>query len=369
MVSSALNKSATVDEQSHLFRGVAYLREGATHFLLGHPLGASALSALPVLTEPNLALPLGTPAWEAGDWSVAGDLFMWRLGNNPQRVLFLGRLPVIWLSLLLLALVFRWGRELAGRWAGLLAVGLLALDPNLLANGRIISGDIALTLFFVLTIYGYWRWAARDGGWRALVLAGAGLGLASVSKFNAGLLLPILGLLGLFLAWRRRSWQPLLVLFVIGTVGSFVIWAANGFAIRPFPGGPFWDDLLWELQYFGKPHGSYLLGEYSTTGWWYYFPFAFVVKTPLPTLVLIASGIWIVFVAEEKRNTELRRGDTEEHGGVVFVGAGGGLCWGEFDVVVEYWLPLFAADFAVFVAVYGRFPTKRYAKVEQTMRL
>ena len=38
MVSSAVRKSATVDEQSHLFRGAAYLKEGATHFLLGHPL-------------------------------------------------------------------------------------------------------------------------------------------------------------------------------------------------------------------------------------------------------------------------------------------------------------------------------------------
>lgn len=291
MVSSALQKSATVDEQSHLFRGVAYLREGATHFLLGHPLGASALSALPLLTEPTLNLPLGTPAWEAGDWSVAGDLFMWQLNENPQRLLFLGRLPVIWLSLLLLALVFRWGRELADGTVGLLALALLAFDPNLLANGRIISGDIPLTLFFVLTIYGYWHWTVRDGGWGALLLAGTGLGLASVAKFNAGLLLPILGLLGLIVAWQRRGWRPLVVLLVVGAMGSIVIWAVNGFAVRPLPGGPFWDDLLWELQYFGKLHGAYLAGNYSTTGWWYYFPFAFVVKTPLPTLFFLATGL------------------------------------------------------------------------------
>ena len=75
MLSSAIRKSATVDEQSHLFRGVAYLKSGATHFLLGHPLLGGSLSAIPLLTEPELQLPTATPAWEAGDWSVAGDTF------------------------------------------------------------------------------------------------------------------------------------------------------------------------------------------------------------------------------------------------------------------------------------------------------
>ena len=301
MMSSALRKSSMVDEQSHLFRGVAYLQEGATHFLLGHPLFASSLSALPVLTEPNLNLPLEEPAWESGDWSVAGDAFLWRLNSNPQRIIFLGRLPVMWLTLLLLALIYRWGRELAGGFVGLLALIFLAFDPNLLANGRIISGDVPLTLFFTLTIYGYWRWSTRDAGWSGLLLAGVGLGLASVSKFNAGLLLPILGLLGLILARQKRSWQPLLRLLIVGVVGSLVIWGVNGFAIRPLPGGPFWDDLYWELQYFGKAHGSYLAGNYSTTGWWYYFPFAFIVKTPLPMLLLLAFSFVNLFIGRSAR--------------------------------------------------------------------
>jgi hypothetical protein len=296
MVSSALRKSGTVDEQSHLFRGVAYLQEGANHFLLGHPLFVSSLTALPVLTEPNLALPLDDPAWNSGNWSVAGDAFLWQINESPQRLLFLGRLPIIWLTLLLLALVYRWGRELGGHGVAVMALFLLAFDPNVLANGRFISGDIPLTLFFTLTIYGYWRWAMYGSGWKGLLMAGLGLGFASVSKFNAGLLLPILGLLGIYLAWRQRAWRPLLLLLLVGAVGSFVIWAVYGFALRPFPGGAFWDDLFWVLQYFGKPHGSYLAGSYSTTGWWYYFPFTFAVKTPLPTLLLLIAA-FVVFLS------------------------------------------------------------------------
>ena len=37
-------------------------------------------------------------------------------------------------------------------------------------------------------------------------------------------------------------------------------------------------------------HKSYLLGEVRTTGWWYFFPVALAVKTPLPFLLLVAAG-------------------------------------------------------------------------------
>jgi hypothetical protein len=42
---------------------------------------------------------------------------------------------------------------------------------------------------------------------------------------------------------------------------------------------------------------AYLLNSLSSTGWWYYFPFAMLVKTPLATIVAAASasavGIWL----------------------------------------------------------------------------
>ena len=43
---------------------------------------------------------------------------------------------------------------------------------------------------------------------------------------------------------------------------------------------------LWDLS---CGHEAYLFGRYSTEGWWYYFPIAFLVKTPVPTLLL---GFW-----------------------------------------------------------------------------
>lgn len=306
MLSSAVRKSATVDEQSHLFRGVAYLRDGATHFLLGHPLLGGTLSAIPLLTEADLRLPTATSAWETGDWSVSGDAFMWQLNAEPLRLIFLGRLPVIWLTLLLGALVFRWGREWAGPGAGLLALVLVLLDPNVMAHGRLITGDLPLVLFYLLTLYGYWCWARsyvqrpscgldllKQRSSLYLLLSGAGLGLAGATKFNAALLLPVLAVWAGVLAWRRRSLTPLLAVVLAGLTAWITIWALYGFALwRGYlPGGAFWDDVLWQATYVGEQHGVYLMGEISAGGWLSYFPIAFGLKTPLITLALLLLAL------------------------------------------------------------------------------
>ncbi len=290
MLSSSTDKSATVDEQSHLFRGVAYLKTGATHFLLGHPLFASVLSAAPLLTEPTLRLPLADPAWAAGDWSLAGDAFLWQLNDRPLRLVWLGRWPVMLATLLLGALTAQWGRRLAGRPAGVLAAALLLWNPNLLAHGALVTGDAVVTLFYTATLYAVWRWVGI-GGWRWVLAAGAALGLAAASKFNAGVLVPILALLLGWRAWRMRTWRPLLGLVVMGVVAWGTVWLVYGLAWRPLPGGAFWDDLLWELAYFDKPHGAYLAGEFSAEGWWYYFPLAWWWKTPLPLHVVVLAAV------------------------------------------------------------------------------
>jgi 4-amino-4-deoxy-L-arabinose transferase-like glycosyltransferase len=297
MVSSALRKSATVDEQSHLFRGAAYLETGATHFLLGHPLMASTLSALPLLTEPELRLPVANAAWSEGDWSVAGDLFLWELASQPLRVLFLGRLAAIWITLLLGALVLRWGRQLGGWATGVAAAFLLVLDPNIIAHGRLITGDLPLTFFYLLTFYGYWRYAGAAGrnraGWPGLVVAGSGFGLAAASKFNAAVALPTLALVALVISWRRRDWRPVAALVPLLLVAWLVIAAVYGFQLWHgfLPGGSIWDDLLWQSQYVQKSHDVFLFGRVASESWWYYFPAAFLLKTPLPALLLLVVAL------------------------------------------------------------------------------
>jgi len=293
MLSSAVQKSSTVDEQTHLFRGAAYLVEGATHFRDVHPPMGFALNALPLLTEPALALPLDTPAWNDGLWEQAADAFLWHINADPLRIILLGRLPTIWLTLLLGALVHRWGRQAAGPAAATAALVLLLFDPNILAHGRLITNDIPLTLWLTLVFYSYWRWA-RGGRLLAVVGLGVALGLAASTKYSSVTIVPALGLLALWLAYQRRSWRPVTILFLSGLVALLILWGFYGFQLRPFPLEPVWSDLQWTLDYLGRPPTAYLYGRIQAGGWWYYFPVAFLLKTPLVTLGLIA---WAVVVA------------------------------------------------------------------------
>jgi hypothetical protein len=42
------------------------------------------------------------------------------------------------------------------------------------------------------------------------------------------------------------------------------------------------------------PHPAYLFGSYSFTGWWYYFPLAFLVKSPLAFIAVTGmSAFWL----------------------------------------------------------------------------
>lgn len=290
MLSSAIRQSSTVDEQTHLFRGAAYLIERATHFHDVHPPVGFALNALPLLTEPNLRLPVDDPAWAEGRWELAAGAFLWRDNADPLRLIFLGRLPAMWLTLLLGAVLFRWGRQLGGGVPALVALTLLLFDPNVLAHGRLITNDISLALWLTLAIYFYWRWAKTDRS-RLIVGLGVALGLAAATKYSAVTIVPVLVILALWLGWRRRSWRPIVVLALAGGIALVTLWAAYGFASRPFPLAAVWADLQWTLDYLQQPPITFLLGQSRPGGWWYYFPIAFLVKTPLVTLVLLAAAV------------------------------------------------------------------------------
>jgi hypothetical protein len=49
------------------------------------------------------------------------------------------------------------------------------------------------------------------------------------------------------------------------------------------------------LAHVSRGHPAYLAGEWSWTGWWYYFPVALLVKSPVPWLLLSGSAVvWLV---------------------------------------------------------------------------
>jgi hypothetical protein len=59
-------------------------------------------------------------------------------------------------------------------------------------------------------------------------------------------------------------------------------------------GGPWLNGFLWQIRKLGTGHDAFFLGEYSQQGWWSYFPVAFLIKTPLGTLILLLASVLLL---------------------------------------------------------------------------
>ena len=321
-LTSMVQKAPTFDEQGFIVRGLGYLR-GYRQIRVGHPLGLNIFNAAFLANDDGVALPLDDPSWSGSSFHRPGELFLWEIGNDVSHIMFLARLPSIWLGLLLAALTGRWTWRVSKKiWPGILALLFIALDPNILAHMRLATTDLGLTAFSVLAGYTLWHFLKKQS-WRGVLLAGIALGLLQNTKFTALLFIPlfaviiIIGLAQMWASNKRASksdmsvlstvpWRLLLmVLIVYPLVALVTLWAAYGFEIgtmppdmpmfsllagRSLPLAQHFEQLLdigGRLQV-GTP--SFLLGQYSEGGWWDYFPVAFMLKTPLPTLIVLGWG-------------------------------------------------------------------------------
>jgi len=304
-LTSAVQKSPTMDEQNHIARGAAYLGTGDPRLSVEHPPLVNLLSGLPVhlLLHPNL--PLDTVWWEAGEWYHFADLFLWEANPGPERIVFLARLPVLGLGLLLIALVHRWAGQRFGPWGGVLAAAFCGLDPNILAHTRLATTDVGGTFFIFLAGYALWR-ALRRPSVPRLLGAGLALGLAFAAKLSALAFGPILALAALLDGLPGGPGRPRRLLSRAGAVAGMTlialltVWATYRFRIGPLgeggppvPAPPYLRGVRAVLDFAGGGRPGYLLRQVSAEGWWYYFPVAFAVKTPLATLVgvLMATGL------------------------------------------------------------------------------
>ncbi len=293
--------SLTFDEGPHLAAGYAYLRTGDLRLqpVHIHPPLANILAAAPLLLQMDLPDPRSVGGWEIASLSAITDTIIWQY-PHPARLAIAGRFPITLMTLLLGAVVFRWASDLFGTWGGTLALTLYAFDPNIIAHGVLVTTDMAVTWWGTLSLFLTWRFLqARQGQRRSVgyfVGAGIALGFALASKVSALALIPILTFLWLIPS-GKPVWRRSLACAANLALSALVLWAIYGFEARPTAGIP-WPlpaathlDIYRSLQeHYRLGHPAFLLGRNSSQGWWYYFPVAFVLKTPLPTLLLIITA-------------------------------------------------------------------------------
>lgn len=300
-------KSAAFDEQYHLAAGYSYLRTGDPRLATNHPPLMGMLGGLALLGQ-TVNLPLDHQAWATGDRYLFSDIFLWEANPNAPALFVAARRPIIAVGILLLVGLFFFARGLLGWQASWLVLLLATFDPNLLANARLVTTDLGLACLLLLGLWRLWCWLEQRS-WLNLVLVGICAGFAMTAKYTGLFFWPSAFLVTcIYPAMSKgdRIWRRWLGLIGMGFVAYLVIWAVYGFTFGLFqseffqltlPASFYWQQLYntyFHIVDAQGEHYDFLLGEASNKGWWYYFPVALAVKTPLPLLLLFFSGLGVV---------------------------------------------------------------------------
>jgi len=328
LVSVLWRKSITTDEIVLIPAAYYYYVDADVNLIGQHPPVCKLLAGLPLLFiqpnewKPEKFDPAGRP--DQNEWEYV--MHFWR-DNRVQfeAISFWSRVPMVALTLALGALLFFFTRDLLGPRVALLAVGLFAVEPTILAHGRVVQTDIPAAFGLLLTVYAIWRYI-RAPGWKHACFLGTAAAVALLAKYSMLVVVPVIfaTIAVLFCLPGARRSNLIRDAVVAALVFLIVINAAYFFNHRALtPGDLKWvsevfpsstgfftpalrilrwilpTDLLmgiyWQVHHTKVGHPAGLLGMYSEHGWWYYFPVAFSFKVTIPFLILsVASVAWAV---------------------------------------------------------------------------
>ena len=283
----------TADEPAHIAAGMQWLDKHAYTYEPQHP----PLARLAAAIGPYLLgiRSQGTPGTGLEAESLEGAKILYS-GHHYDLTLAMARLgilPFFWVACLV---VYVWAKRYYGGAVATIAVFFFSFLPPILAHAGLATTDMALTAFLGAVFLTALRWA-ESPTWKHGVLFGLCTGLAVISKFSALVFFPAAVTIALagYLVLERPAPSSLVRIvkerlpsggLAIAT-GALVIAAVYGFSLSPLFAG------IHAVQvHNAEGHPTYLLGQRSTTGFWYFYPVILAVKTPLALLVVLGIGLW-----------------------------------------------------------------------------
>ena len=292
LVSTAVGHAATFDEPLHLLHGTLYWQVWPLYSVVQNPPLVNAWLGWPVAWLLQPAMPPWDTAAVFQDWLPVSRAFLWPQ-NGALPILFVGRLAIVWAAMLLAATIARWSRQL---WhstaASLFTLALLTSDPNILAHASLATTDLGTAALFALAAWRLER-ALRQPTSVRIGLAGVAVGLLAAAKFSAVVLLPALLVLAIW-HWRtngRPVPAPSRPAIRWGWLGALIVAFILFAAVYRFNWAALQMDWALQQAHQREGHSSYLLGQRSLTGWWYYFPLLLVAKTPLVALGVALAAV------------------------------------------------------------------------------
>jgi tetratricopeptide (TPR) repeat protein len=335
-------ESLTWDEDDHMFAGYMMWHTGDYGLNPEHPPLVKLLATLPLLGEKLWIPPLQNREFKAEAYLDGRD-WLARNDGASQRLVFRMRLAAGLLALGLSLVVFIAAREWFGANAALIALTLAVFDPNLLAHSALVTTDMGFSLFFLASIYAFYRYVKRPSLLR-LLLAGVAAGLLLATKHSGILLAPmLLVLIGWEIATAPKGTRSRLAsrlggaFAAIVVIGVAVLWAFYGFRYAARPPGlalstsladyvsplnhfdaaavmaiAHWRLLpesylmgLVDVKRMAQWYPTFLLGKVYAHGQWWYFPAVIAIKTTLGLLGLLALAAFATLAGCLRKGREL----------------------------------------------------------------
>ena len=313
--------NSTSDEPAHIACGMEWLQWGTYTYEPQHPpLARVAVALGPFLDGLRLEKKLN-PAERRPDFIYGEGNGILYSGDRYWSNLTRARIGTLPFFILLCLVTFLWARRWFSEAAGFWAVLLLVCTSPILGHAGLATNDVACAAGAGFALYRFMRWLEQPDLARWLWW-GFATAFAILCKFSN---IPFLGacyVVGFAVAsrgaLRRRAVQAIFA----ACVALFLMWAGYRFTLTslgtvygPHPRiegllakGPVirsvWDAIMSTrlplteammgirdlYRHNAIGHDSYLLGQWSQFGWWYFFPVVLAVKTPIGLLLLAIAG-------------------------------------------------------------------------------
>jgi hypothetical protein len=280
--------SATFDEITPVAVGAYGWHTGDWTRMTRYPPVMQYLYGLPAY----LSRPAYPETFEGEQYTYARQL-LWRMGNDGEALLFRARLVAVLIVGALIVLTYTFTRSYFGTPSGLLAAGLVAFLPDVMAHGGIAYNDLPLAAAFLAGLWAVDR-AIRQPSIIRGVVAGLLVSLAIGIKHSALALGPIALVLLVMEALGRedlRRWLPRMA-------GALGIGLLAGYVLQV---------LLYDgdLSLFYLLEGTIALkshvsfghgvpdprGIHAAEATWLFYPRLLLLKTPIAFQLLLALGL------------------------------------------------------------------------------
>lgn len=334
----------TWDEPAHIAAGMEWLDSGRYTYEPLHPPLARVMSALLLYIN-------GIRSIGKEEMYAEGNAILFT-NNSYEHNLTLARLGILPFFIIASLIVTFWAYKYGGMVTAFLSVLLFTSLPPILAHSGTATLDMANAALVAAALFAIFLWLRRPTLSNG-ILVGIASGMAFLTKLSSLGFLVVAGSFVIVTYYAsfyfqrsfsiknklsiRRRFSTLIIALI---VGFFVIWAGYRFSFGPLleintrphqiidkivgNEGPLRDTAYYFVESFPFPapellegiiesprrnsegHLNFLLGDIRTQGWWYFYPFLLLYKTPLSFLLLVIIGIFYVVKEIVKKHGDIQ---------------------------------------------------------------